>query len=88
MNFPEGKHEQRWLMAFVALPFALLIPLAGQLTSDGGTKILVAGVLGLLGSMIGMGLYALVGSRTGTFRVLVLVVVLVAGLFLSLQFRP
>ncbi len=88
MTFPEDKRGQAWLTAFVAVPFALLWPM-GELLTDGiGMRVLYGGVLGLLGAVIGLLLYALFGHRPIGVRVAVLVTVFLLGLLVALWSRP
>jgi len=85
---PNERREQLWLLFFIVTPSSLLLPLAGALTEDSGTELLVSGALGLLGASVGLGLYTLYGKRSVPVRITVLFLVLLVGIGLAVWMRP
>jgi hypothetical protein len=85
---PIEKKEQLWLLFFIVTPCSLLLPMAGALTDDSSTELLVSGALGLFGAAVGLGLHALFGKRSVAVRIATLFLVLLVGIGLAVWTRP
>jgi hypothetical protein len=88
MTFPEDKCGQAWLTAFVGVPLSVLWPMGELLTHAPDMRVLYGGVLGLLGSAIGLALYVVFGHRPTWVRVSVLATVFLLGLLVAWWSRP
>jgi len=75
-----SKKEQIWMVVFAVLPFSLLWPMSEYFTEPGGVRALISGALGVIGGMLGFGMYSIFKTKTTLIRVMALAITFAVGL--------